>query len=98
MKVDGKELRTIWLESNAKTVKIIDQRRLPHELVLVDDEMRSMISRSAAQHELLRHATKLGYRSLRYDGLKKVLLGLTSIEEIEKHTVLEWDPAMAMAD
>jgi methylthioribose-1-phosphate isomerase len=36
MKVDGKELRTIWLESNAKTVKIIDQRRLPHELVLVE--------------------------------------------------------------
>ena len=36
MKVDGKELRTIWLESNSKTVKIIDQRRLPHELVLVE--------------------------------------------------------------
>ena len=29
MKVDGKELRTIWLDPNAKTVKIIDQQRLP---------------------------------------------------------------------
>ena len=58
--------------------------------------MRSMISKSAAQHELLRYATKLGYRSLRYDGLKKVLLGLTTIDEIEKHTVLEWDPSMAV--
>ena len=36
MKVDGKDLRTIWLEPDKKTVKIIDQRRLPHELVLVD--------------------------------------------------------------
>ena len=36
MKVDGKDLRTIWLDQDAKTVKIIDQRRLPHELVLVD--------------------------------------------------------------
>ncbi|MGD2186281.1 MAG: S-methyl-5-thioribose-1-phosphate isomerase [Desulfobacterales bacterium] len=36
MKVDGKDLRTIWLDQDEKTVKIIDQRRLPHELVLVD--------------------------------------------------------------
>ena len=36
MKVDGRDLRTIWLDPDAKTVKIIDQRRLPHELVLVD--------------------------------------------------------------
>ncbi|MGD8470384.1 MAG: S-methyl-5-thioribose-1-phosphate isomerase [Desulfobacterales bacterium] len=35
MKVDGKNLRTIWLEPDGKTVKIIDQRRLPHDLVLV---------------------------------------------------------------
>ena len=65
-----------------------------HELLLVDDEMRRMISARMGQHELLRYATKLGYRSLRYDGLKKVLLGLTTIEEIEKHTVLEWDPSL----
>lgn len=36
MKVDGKNLRTIWLDPDEKTVKIIDQRRLPHELVIVD--------------------------------------------------------------
>jgi type II secretory ATPase GspE/PulE/Tfp pilus assembly ATPase PilB-like protein len=62
-----------------------------HELLLVDDEMRSLITRNAGQHELLATARKLGYRSLRYDGLKKVLLGMTTIEEIEKHTVLEWE-------
>ena len=36
MKVDEKNLRTIWLDQDQKTVKIIDQRRLPHDLVLVD--------------------------------------------------------------
>jgi methylthioribose-1-phosphate isomerase len=36
MNVDGKNLRTIWLDSDEKTVKIIDQRRLPHEFVVVD--------------------------------------------------------------
>jgi methylthioribose-1-phosphate isomerase len=33
MKVDGKHLRTIWLEEDGRTVGIIDQTRLPHEFV-----------------------------------------------------------------
>ncbi len=36
MKVDGKDIRTIWLDENEKVVKIIDQRKLPHEFVIVD--------------------------------------------------------------
>jgi methylthioribose-1-phosphate isomerase len=36
MKVDGKNIRTIWLAGNQKIVKIIDQRKLPHELVIAD--------------------------------------------------------------
>lgn len=36
MKVDGKDIRTIWLADDAKTVQIIDQRLLPHEFVIVD--------------------------------------------------------------
>ena len=30
MKVDGKDIRTIWLDEHEKMVKIIDQRKLPH--------------------------------------------------------------------
>ena len=33
MKVDGKHLRTIWLEEDGASVGIIDQTRLPHEFV-----------------------------------------------------------------
>ncbi len=36
MKVDGKDIRTIWLDQDNRTVKIIDQRRLPHEFIIVD--------------------------------------------------------------
>ena len=36
MKVDGKDIRTIWLDKHEKMVKIIDQRKLPHELAIVN--------------------------------------------------------------
>jgi methylthioribose-1-phosphate isomerase len=36
MKVDGKYIQTIWLDEDERRVKIIDQRRLPHEFVIVD--------------------------------------------------------------
>jgi type IV pilus assembly protein PilB len=61
-----------------------------HELVLVTEEMRSIIGRNGSMEELGRAARKVGYRPLRYDGLKKVLLGLTTIEEIEQNTSFEW--------
>lgn len=35
MKVDGKTMHPIWLDSDRDTVQIIDQRRLPHELTIV---------------------------------------------------------------
>lgn len=61
-----------------------------HELVLVTEEMRSVINRNGSVEELGRAAKKVGYRPLRYDGLKKVLLGLTTIDEIERNTSFEW--------
>ena len=36
MIVDGKHMRPIWFDDNEQVVKIIDQRRLPHELIIVD--------------------------------------------------------------
>ncbi len=35
MKIDGKAYRTIWLADDGWSVEIIDQTRLPHELVIV---------------------------------------------------------------
>ena len=61
-----------------------------HELVLITEEMRSIIAKEGSTEDLQRAAQKVGYRPLRYDGLKKVLLGLTTIEEIEQNTSFEW--------
>ncbi|TVR49706.1 MAG: type II/IV secretion system protein [Puniceicoccaceae bacterium] len=61
-----------------------------HELVLVTEEIRTLITRGASVQEITTAATKVGYRPLRYDGLKKVLLGLTTIQEIEANTSMEW--------
>lgn len=61
-----------------------------HELVLVSNKMRSLIAQNAGTRELTDAAAELGYRPLRYDGLKKVLLGLTTPEEVDRHSVLEW--------
>ena len=35
MNIDGKSYRTIWLADDGWSVDIIDQTRLPHELVIV---------------------------------------------------------------
>ena len=61
-----------------------------HELILVTEEVRMLISEGRSAQELSRAAAKVGYRPLRYDGLKKVLLGLTTIDEIEQITSFEW--------
>jgi len=36
MKVDGKEMRPIWFNRDTQTVQVIDQRFLPHELIIED--------------------------------------------------------------
>lgn len=61
-----------------------------HELVLITEEIRSLISEGRSAQEITRAAAKVGYRPLRYDGLKKVLLGLTTIDEIDQNTSFEW--------
>ena len=36
MIVDGKQIRPIWLDQDRITVKVIDQRQLPHQFVVAD--------------------------------------------------------------
>jgi type II secretory ATPase GspE/PulE/Tfp pilus assembly ATPase PilB-like protein len=61
-----------------------------HEIIVVTEEIRSLIAAGKGSQEITAAARKVGHRSLRYDGLKKVLLGLTTIEEIEQNCPLEW--------
>jgi methylthioribose-1-phosphate isomerase len=36
MKIEGKEYRTIWFDEENKSVKIIDQTKLPHQFIIKD--------------------------------------------------------------
>ena len=56
-----------------------------YELVVVDDQMRTMIHDGAAEHELERYARTLT-PSIRDDGLEKVLRGETTMEEVLRVT------------
>ncbi|CAI1926960.1 Type II traffic warden ATPase [Serratia quinivorans] len=54
-----------------------------HELLLVDEEIRHAISQGGSENTLAR---QVKHRSLRHDGLDKVLAGITTLEEIMRVT------------
>jgi general secretion pathway protein E len=56
-----------------------------HELVVVDDTMRTMIHDGAGEHELERYARTLT-PSIRDDGRTKILSGVTTLEEVLRVT------------
>ena len=53
-----------------------------HELLMVNDEMRNAILREAAAHEIRELAIKNGMRTLQDDAVMKILLGVTSVDEV----------------
>jgi len=57
------------------------------ETFIVDDEVRYMISRRSPTLMLRQRARELGMRTLREDGVRKVLAGLTSADEVISITV-----------
>ena len=57
------------------------------EIFIIDDEVRYMISRRSPTLMLRQRARELGMRTLREDGVRKVLAGLTSADEVISITV-----------
>jgi type II secretory ATPase GspE/PulE/Tfp pilus assembly ATPase PilB-like protein len=57
------------------------------EIFVIDDDVRHMINKRSATLLLRQRARELGMRTLREDGVRKVLAGLTSAEEIISITV-----------
>jgi general secretion pathway protein E/type IV pilus assembly protein PilB len=52
------------------------------EIFLIDDEVRHMVNNKANTVELRKRAREMGMRTLREDGIRKVLSGMTSAEEV----------------
>ncbi|MFH1139745.1 MAG: GspE/PulE family protein [Pseudomonadota bacterium] len=64
--------------------------RLPiHEVFIMNDRIRSMVARGASILDIQEEARTSGFKTMRYDGLKKVLRGLTSLTEVERATAAE---------
>jgi type II secretory ATPase GspE/PulE/Tfp pilus assembly ATPase PilB-like protein len=57
-----------------------------HELMSVSRPLRHLIQTGARADDLLREAQADGMRTLRQDGIEKVLLGLTTIEEVRANS------------
>jgi len=52
------------------------------EFFVVDDEVRRMINERSTTLQLRRRAREMGMRTLREDGIRKVLSGMTTAEEV----------------
>ena len=61
------------------------------ELFNIDDEVRGMINEGLTTSQLRRRARELGMRTLREDGIRKVLSGLTSGSEVVHATMGDFD-------
>ncbi|MCB9495492.1 MAG: type II/IV secretion system protein [Fibrobacteria bacterium] len=55
-----------------------------HETLLVDDALRTRIALRDSAQDLALVAKEHGYAPLRWDGMKKVLRGLTTLEELDR--------------
>ena len=56
------------------------------EMMLVDDDIRSMVSRNIDSKTIKKMAVSKGMGSLRQDGARKVLAGITSVAEVLRAT------------
>ena len=57
-----------------------------HEVMSMSNDLREVISGNVTGHQVLQAALKNGMRTLRQDGLEKVVKGLMAIEEIMRIT------------
>ena len=63
-----------------------------HELLVVDDALREAVSVSPTVQTVNEYARRSGMIPLRYDGLRKVREGLTTIEEVLQASDTGWLP------
>ncbi len=61
------------------------------EIFKVDDEVRHLINENLSTPQLRRRARELGMRTLREDGIRKVLAGVTSASEVISVTMSDAD-------
>jgi len=66
-----------------------------HELLVIDDTLREIITTNPSLQAIRAHAQEQGMHTLRYDGLRKVKEGLTTLEEVFRVSDESWLPKSA---
>ncbi len=61
------------------------------EILKLDDEVRSMVNEELTTPQIRKRARELGMRTLREDGVRKVLAGMTTAEEVIEATMSDAD-------
>ncbi|MCA9115481.1 MAG: type II/IV secretion system protein, partial [Planctomycetaceae bacterium] len=64
-----------------------------HELLEVDDRLREIITTSPTLKSIRDHAQQQGMAPLRFDGLRKVREGITTVEEVFRVSTEGWAPS-----
>ncbi|MGB1109039.1 MAG: GspE/PulE family protein [Gammaproteobacteria bacterium] len=58
-----------------------------HEVLVVDEDLQDIISRGGTLEEMRNGAERGGFQDIIYDGLKKVMRGQTTLEEVDRVTL-----------
>jgi type II secretory ATPase GspE/PulE/Tfp pilus assembly ATPase PilB-like protein len=61
------------------------------EIFEIDDEVRHLINAELSSSQLRKRAREMGMRSMREDGIRKVLAGLTTAQEVIHVTMSDFD-------
>jgi len=96
------QLRPYFFNPDAESITLFRGRGCPqcfgsgyagrvgvYSMLEISENMRDLILAGEGPARILAEARQHGYRSMRYDGLKKALLGWTTLEEIERNTLPE---------
>ena len=59
------------------------------EIFQIDDEVRHMVNENLSTPQLRRQAREIGMRTMREDGIRKVLNGMTSANEVINVTMAD---------
>lgn len=61
--------------------------RIPlFEILMIDEVISSMIHKGRSYSEIKKAAKRIGFTTMRYDGLRKALAGMTTLEEVVRVT------------
>ena len=85
--VDAAQAPTLYHATGCEACRQLGYRGCTgiYELVVFDETLRTLIHNAASEQDMLRHARQLG-PSIRDDGMRKVLEGVTTLEEVLRVT------------